>query len=83
MKNPNNPNNSGAVIRLFGVILIILGGLNTMLSWRGGFEVAPFQMGLFATGLLLCLIGGILRHKATVGADVDRDQCDGGITGQP
>ncbi len=53
--------NRGAVVRLFGVILIILGTLNTMLSWRGGFEVVPFHAMLIGTGLLLCLIGSILR----------------------
>jgi hypothetical protein len=55
-------NNRGAIIGLFGVILIILGALNTMLSWRGGFEVLPFHTMLIVTGLLLCLIGAIRRH---------------------
>ena len=55
-------NNRGAIIRLFGVILIILGGLNAMLSWRGGFEVIPFYVILIATGLFLCLVGSILRQ---------------------
>ncbi len=53
--------NRGAVIKLFGVILIILGALNTMLSWRGGFEVLSLPVVLIATGLLLNLIGSILR----------------------
>ena len=30
----------GAIIRLFGVILIILGTLNSMLMWRGGFMLS-------------------------------------------
>jgi len=56
-------NNRGAIIRLFGVILLILGVLNTMLSWRGGFEVLPFHAALIVTGLLLCLIGTIRRQN--------------------
>ncbi|MHA1601344.1 MAG: hypothetical protein ACTSW2_11005 [Alphaproteobacteria bacterium] len=56
-------NNRGAIIRLFGVILIILGALNTMLSWRGGFEVLPFHAALIIMGLLLCLIGAIRRQN--------------------
>lgn len=56
-------NNRGAVIKLFGVILIILGGLNSMLSWRGGFEVIPFYAILIITGAVLCLIGSILRQR--------------------
>ncbi len=51
----------GAIFRLFGVILIILGWLNTMLSWRGGFEIIPFHAMLMVTGLLLYLIGAIRR----------------------
>lgn len=56
--------NRGAIIRLFGVILVILGALDIMLSWRGGFEVVPFHAMLIVTGLLLCLIGAIRRQGA-------------------
>ena len=55
-------NNRGAFFRLFGVILVILGWLDTMLSWRGGFEVLPFHAMLIVTGLLLYLIGAIRRR---------------------
>ncbi|MCP5017546.1 MAG: hypothetical protein GY938_20090 [Ketobacter sp.] len=56
------PNTRGAVTKLFGVILIILGALNTMLSWRGGFEVLSLPVIFLAAGLALCLVGSILRH---------------------
>ncbi len=52
--------NRGAIVKLFGVVLVILGTLNTMLSWRGGLEIVPFHAMLIAGGLLLCLIGSIL-----------------------
>lgn len=55
-------NPKGAVIRLFGVILIILGSLNTMLSWRGGFEVLSLPVFFLVGGVVLCLIGSILRN---------------------
>ncbi len=55
--------NRGAVIRLFGVILVILGTLDIMLSWRGAFEIVPFHVMLVAAGLLLCLIGTIRRQN--------------------
>ncbi len=58
-------NSRGAVIKLFGVILIILGALNTMLSWRGGFEVLSLPVIFIATGMLLCLVGTILRNTAS------------------
>ncbi|MCP4319189.1 MAG: hypothetical protein GY789_25170 [Hyphomicrobiales bacterium] len=53
----------GAIIRLFGVILIILGSLNTMLSWRGSFEVHPFHAALIVTGIVLYIIGAIRRRS--------------------
>ncbi|MDP6788654.1 MAG: hypothetical protein QF830_02380 [Rhodospirillales bacterium] len=54
--------NRGVLFGLFGVILIILGGLNTMLSWRGGFAILPFHTMLIGAGLLLCVVGAIRRH---------------------
>lgn len=54
--------NRGAVIRLFGVILVILGTLDMMLSWRGSFAVEPFHAMIFVTGVLLCLIGAVRRQ---------------------
>lgn len=53
----------GAIVRLFGVILIILGTLNTMLSWRGGFQVPDLPVAMIAGGALLCLAGSIGRAK--------------------
>ena len=55
-------NNRGAIFRIFGVILVILGWLDTMLSMRGGFEVYPFHVMLIVTGLLLYMIGAIRRR---------------------
>ena len=55
MKNLNAEtskiNNRGAVIKLFGVILIILGGLNSMLAWRGGFALGFVVVALTAAVL--------------------------------
>jgi hypothetical protein len=53
----------GAVIRIFGVILIILGGLDIMLSWRGGFEILSFHAMLMVSGLVLYAIGAIRRRN--------------------
>ena len=55
--------NRGAIFRIFGVILVILGWLDTMLSWRGGFEIAPFHAMHIVTGLLLYMIGAIRRRQ--------------------
>lgn len=60
---PQDRNTSGAIIKLFGVILIILGSLNTMLSWRGGFEVLSLPVFLIGIGLLLSMIGSIMYAR--------------------
>jgi len=54
-------NNRGAIFRIFGVILVILGWLDTMLLWRGGFEIVPFHAMLIVMGLVLYMIGAIRR----------------------
>jgi hypothetical protein len=59
---PLGGGNRGAIIRLFGVILIILGTLDIMLSWRGAFDIMSFHVFLLAAGLFLCLIGAIRRQ---------------------
>ena len=53
----------GAIIRIFGVILVILGTLDSMLMWRGGFALSNLYVGMIASGLFLCLIGTIRRGK--------------------
>ncbi len=49
----------GAIIKLFGVVLIFLGVLDSMLSWRGGSSVSDFYVWLIACGLLLYAAGAI------------------------
>ena len=53
----------GAIIRLFGVILVILGTLDSMLMWRGGLTLGNFYIGMIASGLFLYLIGSIKRNR--------------------
>ncbi len=54
-------NAKGAVFRLFGVVLLSLGALNAMLSWRGGASLGGFHLALFGAGLFLFAIGAIRR----------------------
>jgi len=55
--------NRGAIIRLFGVVLVILGTLDSMLMWRGGFVISPVYVVMIASGLFLYLIGTIRRRN--------------------
>lgn len=63
----------GYIIRLFGVVLIFLGVMDSMLSWRGGFTVSPFYLLLIGGGILLYAIGAIRR-----GAQVSQQQISQG-----
>ena len=55
----------GYIIRLFGVVLIFVGALDSMLSWRGGFAVGDFYLFLIASGLVLYGVGSVRRRDGT------------------
>ncbi|MCH7509383.1 MAG: hypothetical protein IIB68_06035 [Proteobacteria bacterium] len=62
MDDTNNKNaTKGVITRLFGVILIILGILNTMLAWRGGFAVSDLYIAFISFGVFVYLIGAVQR----------------------
>ena len=49
----------GVVTKLFGVILIFLGVLDSMVSWRGGFAVSEVYALMIVAGLALYAFGAI------------------------
>lgn len=57
----NASNNRGVMTRLFGVMLILLGALNSMLAWRGGFAVSDAYVLLVASGIFIFFIGTVQR----------------------
>jgi len=66
-------NPKGVVTRIFGVVLIILGSLDMMLSWRGGMEVNAFHAGIFMVGIILFALGaamGASRRQSDEGEKV-------------
>jgi len=52
----------GAILRLFGVILLFLGALDFMLSWRAGLAIDAFYVFLFGAGALFYAVGAIRRE---------------------
>lgn len=50
----------GATAKIFGVILMTLGALNSMLSWRGGIADGDFHLIMFLAGAFVYAIGAIL-----------------------
>jgi hypothetical protein len=52
-------NTKGVKTRLFGVILIILGTLDSLLALRGGFTLNSFYGALIALGIFLYAIGAV------------------------
>ena len=61
--NTNDKSNRGVIMRLLGVILIILGVLDSMLAWRGGFAVSDLYVLLVASGIFVYFIGTIQRRS--------------------
>lgn len=53
----------GAIVRLFGVMLVFLGTLNSLLFWRGGTAVSDFYVLLIVSGILLYAVGAIRRRR--------------------
>jgi len=53
----------GVIVRLFGVVLVFLGTLNSMLFWRAGNAVNDFFVFLIVSGVLLYVIGAIRRER--------------------
>lgn len=53
----------GVKTKLLGVILIILGALDSMLSWRGGFEAGDGYLVLIAAGLALFAVGAVRQGR--------------------
>ena len=49
----------GVVTKLFGVILVFLGVLDSMVSWRGGFAVSEIYALMIVAGLALYAVGAI------------------------
>lgn len=49
----------GIGLKVFGIILIILGSLNLVLCWRGGLPINPFFPVILAAGIGFYVIGKI------------------------
>lgn len=61
METKGEVNSFGVICRIFGVILLILGGMDCMLAWRGGFHIHALYIGLMVAGVLLFVIGSIQK----------------------
>ncbi len=56
---PESAPRKGAAIKLFGVVLIFVGVLDSMLFWRGGFRMEGAYALLIAFGFFLYALGAI------------------------
>ncbi len=55
---------AGVIFRLFGVVLVFVGALDSMLSWRGGAAQDNFYLILISAGIFLFAIGAVRRRTA-------------------
>ncbi len=58
------PARKGVKTKLFGVLLVVLGALDSMLSWRGGLDTGNGYLALIAAGVALFAIGAIRQGQA-------------------
>ncbi len=58
-----NPEHKGVIPRLLGVVMILLGFMNSMLSWRGGFAIDPVYIVMLVAGLMLYITGILARNR--------------------
>ncbi|HSG95733.1 MAG TPA: hypothetical protein VLA28_09435 [Afifellaceae bacterium] len=49
----------GVITKLFGVVFIFLGALDSMMAWRGGFTVSTSFAVLIVIGLALYAAGSV------------------------
>ncbi len=54
----------GIKTKIIGVIMMLLGGLNSMLLWKGGLPLRHSFLLIFAVGLLLYVIGTIRGRES-------------------
>ena len=59
----NNTSQKCVILILLGVVAIILGFLDSMLSWRGGFAVEPFYIALILGGVILYITGSLAGKR--------------------
>ncbi len=59
----NGDEHKGVGLRLLGVVAIILGFLDCMLSWRGGFGVEPFYIALILGAVILYITRELARRR--------------------
>jgi hypothetical protein len=55
----------GVKTRMLGAGLIFLGMLDSLLSWRGGFEPSLFHWFLIAGGIVIFALGAIRQRRDT------------------
>lgn len=55
----------GVKRKIFGAILVMLSGLDYMLSVKGNFNLPVFTIALFCIGIVLFIWGTVAQDKAT------------------
>lgn len=60
---PDETEKKGIKTKLFGVGLIFLGALDSMLFWRGGLVINDFYLMLLVLGCIIYVIGAIRGNR--------------------
>lgn len=59
----SRPSATSVFLKVIGFMVLLIGSLNTMLAWKGGFISSDFQMALIGAGLILMVMGAIAGQR--------------------
>lgn len=61
-------NSRGLVARIFGVVLVLVGAMDCMLAWQGGFKINLLFVMFIMGGILVFTVGAVQRTAAATNA---------------
>ena len=53
----------GVMTKILGVCMLFLGFMDSLLSWRGGFEVSELYVFFIVVGLVLIAVGSVRQRR--------------------
>jgi hypothetical protein len=68
------PSTASVFLKVIGFMVLLIGTLNVMLAWKGGFVGSDFQMVLIGGGLIMMVMGAVAGQRAESSKSSDPGQ---------
>ncbi len=59
----SKPSTLSVFLKSIGFMVLLIGALNVMLAWKGGFVGSDFQMVLIGAGLIMMVMGIVASQR--------------------